>query len=423
MPRHARRSSYQQEESRISILGMNRNKELIYYTPNLNKDPAKSLADHLQDISRLAKSALIVVVQGDAPWLGTALEQAIPDYRDEIIKKMYEENGPIQLPWSPYAGGRARVHLASIMEYMGNSVGATRDQPISLSALRTRVGVWVSFETQLAAGLQPSPVIVLFFLQKTKRCFAKEIARKLWTSPADCFQFSRLQMNPLYIFVSLYRAFTDWSFTIDSLSREYGKAEKNSEERSLLVINRVRLLHRSVGKILALREVLRSHSVAAAKLRKYARTEVGEGRLDVNSQFADIEDENKDYEQAFATIREKFQNLLGLEFSTESVRTSQSVAVITALAFIFVPLSFLASVFGLNGVNVDAKWFGIACIPIVVISLICTLSIGGIIRLWERNQSEQEGLGLDKPSEKLPLIRFNILAKQRNTRPSGREHV
>ncbi|KAK5021114.1 hypothetical protein LTR60_000113 [Cryomyces antarcticus] len=179
----------------------------------------------------------------------------------------------------------------------------------------------------------------------------------------------------------------------------------------------------SVGKILALREVLRSHSVAAAKLRKYARTEVGEGRLDVNSQFADIEDENKDYEQAFATIREKFQNLLGLEFSTESVRTSQSVAVITALAFIFVPLSFLASVFGLNGVNVDAKWFGIACIPIVVISLICTLSIGGIIRLWERNQSEQEGLGLDKPSEKLPLIRFNILAKQRNTRPSGREHV
>ncbi|KAK5019614.1 hypothetical protein LTR16_000395 [Cryomyces antarcticus] len=111
MPRHARRSSYQQEESRISILGMNRNKELIYYTPNLNKDPAKSLADHLQDISRLAKSALIVVVQGDAPWLGTALEQAIPDYRDEIIKKMYEENGPIQLPWSPYAGGRARGTL------------------------------------------------------------------------------------------------------------------------------------------------------------------------------------------------------------------------------------------------------------------------------------------------------------------------
>ncbi|TKA78786.1 hypothetical protein B0A49_00818 [Cryomyces minteri] len=423
MPRQARRSSYQQEEAQISILSMDRNRELMEDTPDLNKRPAESLAVRLQDISRLAESALIVVVQGCAPWLGTALERAIPGYRAEISNRMYEENGPIQQPSSPYAGGRARVHLTSIMEYMGNSVGATGDQSVSLSALRTRVGIWVGPETQLAEELQPRPVIVLFFLKNTKRWFAREIANRLWISPANCFHFLRLKMDPLYIFVSLYRAFTNWSFISDRLSGMYHEAERNSEQRSLLVINRVRLLHRSVGKILALREILRSHIVAAARIQKYARTEVGEGRRDVKSQLADIEDETKDYELAFATIQKQFENLLSLEFSTENVRTSQSVAVITALAFVFVPLSFSASVFGLNGVNVDAKWFGIACIPIVVVSLICTLSIGGIIRLWERNQSEQKELGLDEPPDVLPIVRYNVLTRQRNTRPSGREHA
>jgi len=89
------------------------------------------------------------------------------------------------------------------------------------------------------------------------------------------------------------------------------------------------------------------------------------------------------YSRTCQTMKEQMQNLLNLEFNTETVSQAQSVTRLNVLAFTFIPLSFVASIFGMTNFEVGPKWFPVMAIPLLLCTIILGLLAGRVVSAWE----------------------------------------
>ena len=86
-------------------------------------------------------------------------------------------------------------------------------------------------------------------------------------------------------------------------------------------------------------------------------------------------------------LMETFQLLM----STISVEQAQRGTLLTQLAFIYVPLSFITGIFGMNLSEINGSYVPIwICIVGMVIALLCTLSIFSIIRIYSKRNHGPE---------------------------------
>jgi hypothetical protein len=133
------------------------------------------------------------------------------------------------------------------------------------------------------------------------------------------------------------------------------------------------------------------------------------GRLDDAYQLLEY------YEVTAATLLEQQQNLLSLAFNLETVAQGQAVARLNALAFIFLPLSFVASVFGITTFTAPPVWYPIAAVPVLLTTVIIAYAANKFFTSTGTEASTAK-VEISEPSNDLEKLPTNISTFRGNLR-------
>ncbi|OCL04689.1 hypothetical protein AOQ84DRAFT_415622 [Glonium stellatum] len=189
----------------------------------------------------------------------------------------------------------------------------------------------------------------------------------------------RVRDSPSWVFLDMFIAFSPWSEIWDLarrglMSRE-GQVQGKAKASSLLQLTRD--LHQDRANVIALREDLRLHIKSVQKFVKIMSSP-GEfdglklvsqkKRNDMKNSVEDVLQNLVDQQETSEVILHQFSNLLSLAFNIETVSQGLSVARLNILAFFFLPLSYIAGLFGMTTWTISVHWYpvwGLATLGIV----------------------------------------------------------
>ena len=178
-----------------------------------------------------------------------------------------------------------------------------------------------------------------------------------------------------WIFLRLYWLLTDWQNIITAIVARLEEAEKNSHGNKLPVKMRARAMHHEVDRIYELKEFLHFHSRSFKKLQKL-KDSVPKDEQD-DPLWNDMDDAVEDLDQFDSTtdgLKERFNNLIDLEFNIQNAVQADNSAFLSVVATLFLPVSFLASLFGMTTINWPAMWYVYVAVPVLILSIIFTAS-------------------------------------------------
>ncbi|KAI0137526.1 hypothetical protein BJ170DRAFT_606209 [Xylariales sp. AK1849] len=184
---------------------------------------------------------------------------------DSVLKKR------IRQPFNPGQGGGARGNVAYTMNHRGGT-GVFPEEPARVDAIADRelcIGVWVGSRTtiideqtrQPMGELLPMVVIVFPKFRGHAHHYARKLRRQYSRQETRSW-FHGINGQPMFIFMDLYRMFTDYKSIIEFLEQDVEAAEPDSYTRRSRVIPRVARLHGYLGLLLTYRKELHMHDIA-----------------------------------------------------------------------------------------------------------------------------------------------------------------
>ncbi|KAJ9663879.1 hypothetical protein H2198_000639 [Neophaeococcomyces mojaviensis] len=203
----------------------------------------------------------------------------------------------------------------------------------------------------------------------------------------DCKRFTRMVDCAYWLFADIFHLFTRWDAVLKASQATLAEAEHNSIGRKLPVIQRTRYLHQFMARLIRLTEDLRIQSTAVNVLHQallkphFISIEPLMQRLESNKTILEH------YSASCQVMKEQTQNLMNLEFNTETVLQTQAVARLSALAFIFIPLSYISSIWGFTALELDPLYYPAAALPLLALTITCALFSRKLISLWETRGS------------------------------------
>lgn len=190
-----------------------------------------------------------------------------------------------------------------------------------------------------------------------------------------------------WTFSRLYSLFTNWRNVIREATARLDEAEINCSGRYFPVKLRTRAMHIEVDRIYELQEYLRFHVRSLRKLAKLKEAASPEEQQ--NPIWCDIEDAVDDLDQfdtSLNNLKERFLNLLDLEFNIQNADQTEDSAFLMVIATLFLPVSFLASVFGIQNINWPPKWYLYSALPIFLTSCIFVVVFPFTVRRYQKTR-------------------------------------
>lgn len=351
----------------------------------------------LEQVRLHPNDALIISVNSHQPWLGEVLSSCFEDCWDQIseLNRELQFAGTARFPERASKRGRF-VPWTFIMDQMNVpqvyswSVGLEppeargRNIPL-IEQYRMRVGVW--FCGRGACKFSRSVSVTLIFTRCTpiaEHIIGDIMFKNLYRDsdfdrPRDdeegiCWTFSRL-----------YRFLTNWQNVIREVTARLDEAEINCSGRYFPVKLRTRAMHIEVDRIYELQEYLRFHIRSFRKLAKLKLALPSEEQQD--PLWDDIEDAVDDLDQfdsSLANLKERFLNLLDLEFNIQNADQTEDSSFLTVIATLFLPVSFLASVFGIQNIQWQPKWYLWSAVPIFFASCVFVTIFPFSVRRYQK---------------------------------------
>ncbi|KAI1323709.1 hypothetical protein F5Y16DRAFT_382933 [Xylariaceae sp. FL0255] len=247
------------------------------------------------------------------------------------------------------------------------------------SSRQARQSKWKPSRSPLATWIKQSgafpsdperPVIILFGGDQTETLTKKIVDHYLFN---NSYRWERLHACLPWIFIDTFNILTNWDSILQRarLDLEDKEHDMFDRESTNSIFQQTFDLHRDASITLALQEGLRMHQ-AALKRFKHGLTlsyplsiemKAGfETRMDYIAELLNF------YGSTCDTIMQQQKNLLSLAFNLETVIQSQAVARLNILAMIFLPISFIASIFGITTITVPAFWYPVAALPTLLIT-------------------------------------------------------
>jgi Mg2+ and Co2+ transporter CorA len=237
-----------------------------------------------------------------------------------------------------------------------------------------------------------------------------------------------------WIFLRLYWLLTDWQNIILAIVARLDEADENSHGRKLPVKMRARLMHAEVDRIYEMKEYLHFHSRALKKLQKL------KDNVPKNEQgdplWNDLDDAVEDLEQFDSTtdgLKERFNNLIDLEFNLQNASQADASAFLGIIATLFLPVSYVASVFGITTVTWPVIWYVWVAIPVLVVCIIAVVSFKYILKAVQKmlypvemRQIHLEPRSFTMLGDELPdsadlpdSLKASTTSRRRSKRPAG----
>jgi magnesium transporter len=221
--------------------------------------------------------------------------------------------------------------------------------------------------------------------------------------PGDCFDPIRARLRKAagrvrqagadYLAYALLDAIVDGYFPVlERFGEELDAVEEQLEGRH--GHSTVRRIHQLRSDLLTLRRSAWPHREAVSAL---LRTDIPLITAETRVYLRDCYDHTVQIIDVAESSRELCSDLRDLHFSQMSLRQNDIMKVLTVMATIFIPLSFIASLYGMNFVYEDSTWnmpelhyrYGYPCVLALMLIVACGLLVffrrrGWIGERWER---------------------------------------
>ena len=234
-----------------------------------------------------------------------------------------------------------------------------------------------------------------------------------------------------WIFSRLYWLLTDWQNIIGEIMVRLREAEENSHGRHLPVKWRARMMHNEVDRIYEMKEYLGFQTRAFQKLQKLKdNVSKDDQRNPIWSDMDDAVEDLQHFDSSTDGLKERFNNLIDLEFNIQNAVQADNSQLLSVIATLFLPVSFVASVFGMTTVTWPVIWYLYVSIPVLIVSVFFTIYFSkGVRRVQKLLYPEEElrirlqprsftMLGDDLPdSANVPGASGKV--KRKATRPAG----
>ncbi|KXT12980.1 hypothetical protein AC579_3159 [Pseudocercospora musae] len=341
-----------------------------------------------EQVSAHPNDPLIIAVNGYQEWLGDVLHSCLEDNWQGIaeLDRAVQYASTMQFPEKASKRGR-RVPWTFIIEHMNVpqvyywSVDMEpphweeKGQP-PMDTFRFRTGVW--FCGRGACKIDRQVSVTLVFTRPTpvsEHIVTQLLFDYLWRDN-DLDQPREDEEGICWTFSRLYYLLTDWQNIIAEVLARLDEAEINSHGRHLPVKVRTRRMHTEVDRMYEMKEYLHFHTRSFKKLQKL------KDDVPTNKQkdplWFEMDDAVEDLEQFDSTLdglKERLNNLIELEFNITNATQSDNSAFLLAVATLFLPISFLTSLFGISTITWPVNWYVYAAIPIFIISIAFTVII------------------------------------------------
>jgi Mg2+ and Co2+ transporter CorA len=382
--RHAhRRKSFESGNGAITIrVGTRRGQRHFHEVQVTGPRDAGRFAHLIEDqVREFPRDPLIIAVNGYQPWLEAVLNSCLVDYWEDIsdLDREVQFAHTMQFPQKASKRGRF-VPWTFIIDYMNVpqvyfwSVGTRppddEDWELpDISKFRFRVGVW---QMGRGACLVDRNVSVSVIFTRQDRLCDRVVSELLFPhiyQSDEVGQPREDEEGVCWLFQQLYDLLTDWQNIIHQIIERLEEAEKNSHDRHLPVKMRARMMHTEVDRIYELKEYISFHTRSFQKLQKL-KTSVPQNEQE-DPLWDDLDDSVDDlqhFDSAIDNLKERFNNLLDLEFNIQNAVQADNSQFLAIIATLFLPVSFLASLFGMTTVTWPVIWYLYIAVPVIIIS-------------------------------------------------------
>lgn len=351
---------------------------------------ARLIEDQVQAHPR---DPLIVAVNGYQPWLEAIFNSCFQNHWADLsdLSREVQFSHTMQFPEKASKKGRF-VPWTFIIDHMNVpqvyywSVGMEpphgEDWELpDISTFRFRIGVW---QQGRGACLMDRDVSVSIIFTPPDRVSDHVVSELLFTNLYKHEDFDQPRGDEegiCWLFNQLYVLLTDWQNIIHQIMERLDEAEKNSHGRHLPVKMRARMMHHEIDRIYELKEYLSFHTRSFQKLQKLKGEVPRDEQQDpLWDDLDDTIDDLQHYDSSVSNLKERFDNLLELEFNIQSAVQADNGQYLTIIATLFLPVSFLASLFGITTVTWPVIWYLYIAIPLLVISAATTIILPWSIR-------------------------------------------
>ncbi|KAF2683459.1 hypothetical protein K458DRAFT_432248 [Lentithecium fluviatile CBS 122367] len=313
---------------------------------------------------------VIARIQGDTPWLSAQLRSVFPgaDTIRDVVDSRRQQRGTVALPKIDKKS--KTLSFSMQYPYIGpEPYGSPKTSRIQFASIATRIST-----------LNEVPTILLV-------CCDEEIPQRLQSHlVSGNWQCTLLKQNPARMFIDLLILLTEWADVWAIARQELAQRDLQVHTDELPLLRKTKELHRDAAEIIALREDLRLHVTAVRRFSVMVGAQgpmmaklgllCGKNTNDVyeEEELEELVDEclrNLLHQQeSAAVIHKQLENLLSLAFNTEMVSQGQAVARLNFLAFIFLPLSFVATVFGMTRFTISAVWYPLSALVVIILVLL-----------------------------------------------------
>lgn len=340
---------------------------------------------------------LIIAINGHQPWLGDILSTCIEDYWDQIsdLNRELQFSTTVQFPQKASKRGKYvpwtfivdQINVPEVY-YWSLGLPAPAAAPtglINIDRAKLRVGVWFCAHNACKFDRKISTTIIFTRPDKIAELVVRELLFEFLHKDEDFHQPREDEEGICWTFSRLYWLLTDWQNVVREFNTRLEEAEINSHHRHFPVKYRTRTMHNEIALIYELREYLRFHNRSFTKLQKL-RGDVPKKEQN-DALWDDMDDAVEDLEQfaeSLNSLKERFDNLLSLEFNIKSSDQSENSAFLSRIATIFLPVSFLASLWGITTSQWDILWYAYAAAPVFVLSVAFLLIYPSLKQRWQR---------------------------------------
>ncbi|KAI9700487.1 MAG: hypothetical protein M1820_006786 [Bogoriella megaspora] len=248
----------------------------------------------------------------------------------------------------------------------------------SIDSYRLRIGVWTCREGAYTHNAKVPVTIIFTQPTKVQENIVKYLAFKELYEDEDYNQHSTIEEAVSWMFLRLYLTFTDWQNILKEVELRLQAAQTNSKGRKFPVRYRAITMHKEVDRIYDLLAYLNFHLRSFGKLRKLKPTALKDAPNDESEDlvWTEVEDQVEDLQQIkdeLGYLKERFDNLIEFEFNISNADQAEDSSFLSTIATLFLPISYLASIFGITTFNGSPMLYLEIALPVLFISLLFTI--------------------------------------------------
>ncbi|TVY90708.1 hypothetical protein LAWI1_G002622 [Lachnellula willkommii] len=247
------------------------------------------------------------------------------------------------------------------------------------------LAVWTGGHLETRSRSIPVVMVIGDFSQADVNYFVRHCGG----SSGEATRLHRLVQSPEWIYHDLYSAFMDWDEVWDAVRDRLGELDHEVHRQfgTGNIFGRIEGLNKATATNIMLRETLKVQTKSLKTVIKLVKKNRDISRNKQNIEFVKRGDELLmawDHYLALANgNKEQLQNLVSMMVSLEQISQGQSVGRLNVLAFTFLPLSFVATIFGMTQFTIHPRWYPAYALPMLSLTLLVAIALPKLISAGE----------------------------------------